>query len=190
MRLLGTLVRLQIQLSSLKQGEKPDQWYDPSPLMAVGALRLDAKGASLEGGALDVHHADHPQSRQRRGENAVSVGFTGHYARMRTRFGAPVADGIAGENLIVAREGGLRLGDLERGVALRSKESGRTLLLKQPRVAHPCRPFSRFVMGGEGGAEALKEALQFLDDGMRGFYFVPEADEPFIARMGDEVFAL
>src|SRR5260370_73436 len=37
-------------------------------------------------------------------------------------------------------------------------------------VAHPCRPFSGWALDGRVESEMLKETLQFLDDGMRGFY--------------------
>ncbi|HKC48881.1 MAG TPA: hypothetical protein VKB63_14860, partial [Gemmatimonadales bacterium] len=37
-------------------------------------------------------------------------------------------------------------------------------------VAHPCRPFTGWALGGTVESAVLKEQLQFLDDGMRGFY--------------------
>ena len=40
MELIGTIVRLQIQRSSLKLGERPRRWFDPSPLLEVPALSL------------------------------------------------------------------------------------------------------------------------------------------------------
>ena len=193
MRLLGPLVRLQIQTAGLKRGEKPHQWYDPAALLEAGTLSLDWRGAAIPdapGGAqLDVHHLDHPQTRQDPGENALSVGFTGHYARMRARFGARAAAGVAGENLIVDCPEAPRLEDLREGLVLRSKATGRMLGLRKASVAHPCRPFTLFLLGGEAEPEALKAALQFLDGGTRGFYFVAEDGAPFLARPGDEVFA-
>ena len=193
MRSLGPLVRLQIQTASLKQGEKPHQWYDPAALLAVEELSLDLKGASATDAAgralLDVHHLDHPKSKQTPGENALSVGFTGHYARMRARFGAGAAPGIAGENLIVDCAEPVTLDDLRDGLILRSQATGRSFNLLDASVAHPCRPFSLFLLGGEAEPAALKEALQFLDGGTRGFYFIAEDGDPFTARAGDEVFA-
>jgi hypothetical protein len=193
MRLLGPLVRLQIQTASLKRGAKPDQWYDPAALLEAESLSLDWRGASIPdpaGGAqLDVHHLDHPETKQSPGENALSVGFTGHYARMRARFGARAAAGVAGENLIVDCAEAVPLEEVRDGLVLRSAATGRSLALRNASVAHPCRPFSLFLLGGGAEPEALKAALQFLDGGTRGFYFVAEDGEPFLARLGDEVYA-
>ena len=84
---IGPIVRLQVQTASLKCGEKPHRWYDPAPILSVPALRLDSGGVTGVDGegrdVSDVHHRDHPQSKFR-SENGVSVGFSGHYARMRT----------------------------------------------------------------------------------------------------------
>src|SRR5574337_1547489 len=40
LRPLGKIVRLQIQRSPLKIGEKPSRVYDPSPILAVAGLTL------------------------------------------------------------------------------------------------------------------------------------------------------
>jgi len=37
-------------------------------------------------------------------------------------------------------------------------------------VAHPCRPFAGWALGGTVEADVLKEQLQFLDGGTRGYY--------------------
>ena len=108
MELIGTVVRLQVQVVSLKvQGATREQ-YDPSGLCSVPALELDQAGASSRDvyGAvvLDQHHREHPHSKNRRGLNGVSIGFTAHYAAMRERFGEHLCDGIAGENIVVATE--------------------------------------------------------------------------------------
>lgn len=194
MRLLGTLVRLQIQTASLKVGEKPNQRYDPAPLLAVEELRITREGASALDAAgeveLDIHHLDHPETKQAPGENPLSIGFTSHYDRMQSRFGPRVEKGIAGENLIVECADEIALESLKDGVAIRSRVSGRLLTFRNLKVAHPCRPFSLFVLGGEAEPEALKATLRFLDGGMRGFYLVADAGEAFVARPGDEVFAL
>lgn len=189
MRPLGSLVRLQIQTAALKLGEKPQQWYDPSALQEAEVLHLDWRGAATADGRLDVHHLEHPASRQTPGENALSLGFTGHYARMRDRFGARAAAGVAGENLIVDGEP-VSFEQVRAGLLLRSRATGRELRLRNAGIARPCRPFSLFLLGGEAEPAVLKAALQFLDGGTRGFYFTPEDGEPFEARIGDEVFAL
>ncbi|MDQ3653860.1 MAG: hypothetical protein M3457_02115, partial [Chloroflexota bacterium] len=102
LELLGTIVRLQVQTASLKCGDRPRSWYNPEFIRPVPELRLDDGGVTgLDGEDIaDVHHRDHPRSKWR-GENGVSVGFTGHYARMRDRFGPHLVDGIAGENILV-----------------------------------------------------------------------------------------
>ena len=164
MRDVGEIVRLQIQRSSLKTGEKPNRRYDPAPLLAVERLAVTPDGVlgQSNGGAwlVDVHHRSHPQTKNEDGLHGVSVGFTAHYEAMRARFGAHVAPGCAGENLL-AVAGGIAVVDAD----------GRELVrLDVLQVAHPCRPFTGWALGGTVEAQVLKEHLQFLDDGMRGFY--------------------
>src|SRR5437867_10710652 len=100
MDLIGTIVRLQIQRSSLKLGERPRRWFDPSPLLEVPALEVSPDGVVglLHDGTriVDVHNREHPQSKHGSG-NGISVGFTSHYAQMRARLGERLVNGIAGE---------------------------------------------------------------------------------------------
>jgi hypothetical protein len=192
MRILGRLVRLQIQRDRLKPGEGNARVYTPAPLLAVPALHLTRSGAlgpAPDGGwLLDVHHADHPSSRSR-GDNALSFSFTSHYAAMRGRFGAHLGDGIAGENLLVDALEIIDLKSVCRGVAVRSAATGALLTLVDVVPAPPCAPFARFALGGGGDAvEETKAALQFLLGGMRGFYGRVEA--PGSVALGDEVVAL
>src|SRR6266853_1397103 len=102
---VGRIVRLQIQRSSLKTGEKPNRTYDPAPLLAVDRLALGpdgALGAGSDGSwVVDVHHRAHPRTKNEDGAHGVSIGFTSHYALMRERFGDRVTLGCAGENIIV-----------------------------------------------------------------------------------------
>ena len=74
MRLIGTIVRLQVQESSLKVGDKPRR-YDPAPIRSVPALRVSPAGvvglAESGESILDVHHHDHPASKNRGGENGI-----------------------------------------------------------------------------------------------------------------------
>src|SRR2546427_7892671 len=71
MRELGRIVRLQIQRSSLKTGEKPRRAYDPAPLLAVDRVALGPDGVLGEdaGGAwlVDVHHRAHPWTKNEDG---------------------------------------------------------------------------------------------------------------------------
>jgi MOSC domain-containing protein len=174
MRDLGRIVRLQIQRASLKTGEKPNRVYDPAPILAVGRLAIGPDGALGDAGAgswlVDVHHRAHPRTKNEDGEHGISLGFTSHYGRMRDRFGDRIVPGCAGENILVETGARITLDDLAGGVALVAAEGGEVVRLSVLQVAHPCRPFSGWALGGRVETEMLKETLQFLDDGMRGFY--------------------
>ena len=174
MRQLGRIVRLQVQRSSLKTGEKPTRRYDPAPLLSVDRLVIGPDGALGEGPdgswLVDVHHRAHPLTKNEDGAHGVSLGFTSHYARMRERFGDRITLGCAGENIIVETEGWVALAELEGGVALLSRDGREVARLNVLQVAHPCRPFSGWALGGTVESDVLKETLQFLDDGTRGYY--------------------
>ena len=122
LREIGTIVRLQIQRSSLKVGLRPYRVYDPSPLLNVEQLSVSPDGAIAllpEGRTMiDVHHRRHPDS-QNAGDNGVSIGFTSNYARMRERYGEHIADGYAGENILIETAESFTQSDLERGMAIR-----------------------------------------------------------------------
>ena len=174
MRELGRIVRLQIQRSSLKTGEKPTRVYDPAPLLTVGHLAIGLDGVLGQAGdgawLVDVHHRAHPQTKNEDGTHGVSLGFTSHYAAMRDRFGDRITVGCAGENIVVEADRRIRFEDLERGMALLGDGGREVARLEVLQVAHPCRPFSGWALGGMVESDVLKETLQFLDDGMRGFY--------------------
>lgn len=173
MRELGRLVVLQIQRSTLKTGVKPERRYDPAPLLAVPRLALSPDGVmgAVDGAwVVDVHHRAHPATKNEDGLHGVSVGFTGHYAAMRQRFGDRLVTGCAGENLIAETPGRLTLDDVARGFAIVGQDGGERARLQVLQVAHPCRPFTGWAQGEITERTALKENLQFLDDGMRGFY--------------------
>ena len=189
---LGRIVRLQIQRSSLKLGQKPNRHYDPAPLLEVAALTLTSSGAVAllpDGSALlDVHHAGHPNSRNNDGANDLSVGFTGHYARMRSRYGPHLRDGCAGENILVENARAIDLAAIQRGLAIQSA-NGTWLWLHSVRVALPCVEFSAYA-ARQFGPDATKTALQFLDHGLRGFYCVFEGPDNATVRVGDSVCAM
>ena len=189
MRELGRIVCLQVQRSSLKTGEKPTRIYDPARLLTVGHLAIGPDGVlgqSTDGAwVVDVHHRAHPQTKNEDGAHGVSLGFTSHYAAMRDRFGDRVTLGCAGENIVVETDRRITFEDLEHGVALLG-DGGRELArLDVLQVAHPCRPFSGWALGGMVESDALKETLQFLDGGMRGFYCHGVASG--IVAVGDRV---
>jgi hypothetical protein len=174
MRDLGRIVHLQVQRSSLKTGEKPTRVYDPTPLLVVNRLALGPDGTLGEGPdgswVVDVHHRAHPRTKNDDGVHGVSLGFTSHYALMRDRFGERITVGCAGENIIVETERRIALEDLERSVVLLTPDGQELARLDVLQVAEPCRPFSGWALGGVVEARVLKETLQFLEGGTRGYY--------------------
>jgi hypothetical protein len=189
---IGTVVRLQVQESSLKVGDKPRR-YDPAPIRSVPAISLDPIGVIglAENGEtlLDVHNHDHPSSKNRGGENGISLGFTAHYLAMRQRFGQHLADGIAGENILIEADRQFPLEALADGVVVEGT-GGRRLELRPIIVAAPCVEFSRYALRFPDGARpdaTVTEALRFLDAGMRGFY-ATYTGEPAVVEVGARVF--
>ncbi len=196
MQEIGRIKQVQIQRSSLKIGQKPHRYYDPSPLLIVNALLLSTRGVigvTAEGEEIiDVHHADHAASRNR-SVNALSMGFTSHYQSMRIHFGPHLLDGCAGENMLVETEDEQELARLEHGIAIQSAKTGQIVHLTDIIVAAPCVEFSQFAACDSMplAGERLKEALQFLDHGKRGFYMtLAPQQEPVAIQAGDIVFAL
>ncbi len=187
MRILGPIVRLQVQRSPLKVGFKPDRHYTPEPIVSVNRLRLTpwgCVGITPTEEILDVHHREHPQTRHDRPEKGLSMGFTGHYAEMRERFGGHMGVGVAGESVIVDTPGRMRLDDLKDGMVILDKAGEERVRFHKVFVAHPCKPFSGFALGRIVEPEELKGTLQFLDDGTRGFRCVPEITEPVEIEVG------
>jgi hypothetical protein len=189
---IGTVVRLQVQESSLKVGVKPRR-YDPAPLRSVPAISLTAAGVVglAENGEsiVDVRHREHPSSKNRGGENGISLGFTGHYREMRQRFGQHLRDGIAGENILIEVDRQFQVEDLANGVVVEGADE-RPLELRPVIVATPCVEFSRYALKFPDGARpdaTVTEALRFLDAGMRGFY-ATYGGEPAVVELGARVF--
>ena len=189
---IGVVVRLQVQRASLKAGQAPRRRYDPAPLHAVPALLVTAAGVSgcdERGEAVaDVHHRDHPASKNR-GGNGVSVGFTGHYAAMRARFGAHLDDGLAGENILVETRYSYGEADLANGLVVETAD-GATVRLERVVVAEPCVEFSRYALRYPPDMRtdrAVTSALTFLGDGMRGYYATYRG-EPARIQLGDRVY--
>ena len=196
MQCIGSIKQVQVQRSSLKVGERSQRYYDPSPLLVVNRLLLTRSGAigvTAEGERMiDVHHADHPASRNRE-VNDISLGFTGHYEAMRDRFGPHLHDGIAGENILIEAEGHeFSLETLSGGVAIQDAY-GQLIYLTEIEVAAPCQPFSQFASGEARSLtnSEMKKTLQFLHNGRRGFYakLAPEHWGAEV-RAGDKVFVL
>jgi hypothetical protein len=190
LRPLGRIVRLQIQRSKLKLGEKPNRLYDPAPLLAVDELTLTPEGAlarTPDGSTLiDVHHTAHPDTRNLDRTNDLSVGFTSHYAAMRDRYGSHLADGCAGENILIECTRRIPQEDIAGGLVIQPAGGGRPVRLQVVRHAPPCREFSGYA-SRSAEPEIIKEALQFLDEGLRGFYCALSNPVPVKVTVGDEV---
>ena len=177
MELIGTVVRLQVQRSRLKPGPPTTRVYDPAPLLEVAALDVGPRGVVgvTEGGPLvDVHHADHPDSRNRRLGNGLSLMPQAHYAALRARYGDHVLDGTAGESLLLATNGPWT--DLPADLVLEAVDGDLVpLALVEP--APPCVEFSRWCLRAPAGdvGPAVLAGLDDLGGGARGFYAQPLA---------------
>ena len=192
MREIGPIVRLQVQRSSLKVGEAPRRRYDPAPLLAVPALRLEPTGAiglpATDEPVLDVHNSDHPTTRQRQGLNALSVGFTTHYQALRERFGEHLTDGVAGENILVDSDRQWTAAELAPGLVI-ATASGERVPLARVIVAAPCVEFTRWSLRFPDDARpdrTVTTGLQFLDAGQRGFYAAYDG-VPVTLALGDRL---
>jgi hypothetical protein len=192
MRDIGRLIRLQIQRQSLKTGVKPDRRYDPAPLLAVPRLWVSPEGVLGRGPdgewLVDVHHAAHPATKNEDRLHGVSVGFTGHYRLMRERFGERLETGIAGENMIADADGVWRPGALGDALAVVGEDGAVRVRLRVLQAAEPCRPFAGWALGRRVESAVLKEHLQFLQDGTRGYYL--QAESAGEVALGDRLVVL
>jgi hypothetical protein len=192
---IGPIVRLQVQINPLKVGTKPHERYDPGnirqvPLLEIGPHGVIGLDPDREHALEDVHNRDHPLSRFR-GENGVSIGFTSHYRTMRDRFGEQLADGIAGENILVACDEAILIHDIANGIVVGEGED--TVIIDDWVVARPCAPFTKFALGlshGQKPDRRVTEGLQFLDDGTRGFYgrYHDQRPNPAVIGLGAMVY--
>lgn len=171
---IGTVARLQVQRSRLKPGPRGARVYDPAPLLEVAALDVGPRGVvgqAEDGPVLDVHHADHPDTRNARLANGLSLLPRAHYAALRARYGTHLADGAAGESLLLDTDGRWTEAELAGGLWLEATD-GELLALEGAVAAPPCVEFSRFCLQlpiGAVGPE-VSQALLDLDGGARGFY--------------------
>jgi hypothetical protein len=150
-----------------------------------GVVGLLGNGETI----LDVHHRDHPSSKNRGGENGISLGFTAHYLAMRQRFGQHLHDGIAGENILIEVNREIPADDLSSGIVLEGSD-GRRLDLLPVIVAAPCVEFARYALKFPDDARpdaTVTEAVRFLDEGMRGFY-ATYSGAPAVVEVGARLF--
>ncbi|MGI9059376.1 MAG: hypothetical protein ACR2H5_12425 [Ktedonobacteraceae bacterium] len=194
---IGRITLLQIQRSSLTLGKRLETYYDPTPLLAVESLRLTPQGVfgiGEDGGeVMDLHHMEHPTTHNVRGVNGVSIGFTSHYQSIRETYGEHLVNGIAGENMLIEADTIVTLKDLGSRLAIALQKTGQFVYLTDFKVATPCVEFSQFAAnhGKPLPPDKLKAALQFLNDGRRGFYAtVEDAPNELIVHVGDKVFVV
>lgn len=112
-----------------------------------------------------------------------------HYQEMRQAYGDHLIDGIAGENILIDQEQLIGEEDLRHGIAIETATGG-LVQLDNLIVATPCVEFSRFAMrfpADQRPDETVTETLQFLNDGMRGYYASYIGEEAEV-RVGDRVF--
>jgi hypothetical protein len=164
-----------VQRGRLKPGPRGARRYDPAPLLEVEALEIGPRGAvglTADGERLvDVHHADHPDTRNVKLGNGLSLLPRLHYGLMRQRFGPRMRDGVAGESVLLDTEGPLTEADLSGRLALETADAG-LVELAGVTVAAPCVEFTRFALGRRDldVDDEVRTAMPALDGGMRGFY--------------------
>ena len=168
------IVRLQVQRGPVKIGKAPLRWYEPAGIVPVSTLLAEprgVRGVTADGEVvLDVHHRDHPQSRDRKGKAGILFMGTGDYVALRERYGDHVLDGIAGETVLLDAPDGLAGGGLPSTVTVLT--AGDPLELHGVRTAAPCVEFSRFCLRQEISAvvdDAVRKTMLDLDGGARGY---------------------
>ncbi len=176
-------------------GESPRRWYDPAPIRAVPSLTLDESGVvgrtETDAAILDVHNETHPATKNEAKRNGISVCFTSHYGAMRARFGDHLADGIAGENILVATERMFTESEFASGMQIEVVD-GAMIHLGGVIIAEPCVEFSRYALRYPLDApsdRAVTDALNFLREGTRGFYAAYHGAQATIA-VGASVYLL
>ncbi len=192
---LGTVKLVQLQPSGLIIDTPSGYFYDPSRRVEVDHLLITSKGieATTPAGehVLDIHHLDHPDKEYDE-DDLVCIGFTSHYRVMRSRFGDHMVDGIAGENIIIDFEKQVWVDDIGTQIAIENSETGQLTRLDLQMFAAPCEEFSHFAAQSQDKklpATVLKDVLQFLNNGRRGFLLLlSKGQESGIIRAGDKVF--
>ena len=181
---LGEVALLQVHGDQVKRLDR----YDPAPLIRVeeaSVARDGMLGWTGDAWVVDKHHEVWPEPGPRR---PLSIGFTSHYSKMRSRYG-DFAVGVAGENVVVATERVVGLNDLGERVIVRGDD--REVELLPVKVAKPCLQFSSYLrqLPEVGTYEELAGDLEFLGEGTRGFIVTMDAGAgPVRIRVGDEVF--
>jgi hypothetical protein len=194
---LGVVKLVQVQPTGLIFETPSGYIYDPSRRVEVDQLRLTPAGieaTTTEGQqVLDIHHSAHPDTHFE-GDNAISIGFSAHYAAMRARFGDHLVDGSAGENIIIDFESEIWLEDLGGQIGFQDPNNGQWVLMDVLNFASPCEEFSHFAADSQASrlpVDQLKSTLQFLSNGRRGFLLaLSEGQELATVQPGDQVFVV
>jgi MOSC domain-containing protein YiiM len=194
---LGFVRLVQMQPDGLIIERPSGYFYDESRRLEVDQLTINKKGIealSPDGEqVLDIHHLDHPGKKYDE-DDLICIGFTSHYDKMRERFGDHLTYGTAGENIIIDYPDEIWLDDLGGQIGIENQDTGQLLVLGQIQVAAPCEEFSHFAAQSQDEklpAGELKDILQFLGDGRRGFLLVlADGQEEGVVRPGDKVFAI
>lgn len=193
-RQIATVVFVQIQRSPMKAGTGYERVYDPAPLLRIDRILLTGDGiygiAAQGEQVIDVHHVGHPQSRFR-GDNRISFGFLEHYASMRQRFGSHLVDGVAGENILL-RTVGERFALYGSGrLVLKNRAGDVVAELASVIPAPPCREFSEYCARFPLEPHELKATLQFLGEGMRGYYAeLADPQQSVLVQAGDTLWSV
>ena len=197
LRELGKVKLVQVQPRGLIIETPTGDFYDVSrrvevEKLIITSLGIEATTASGEH-VLDIHHINHPDKKYD-DDDLVSIGFTSHYEAMRERFGEHMVDGAAGENIIIEFDQEVWVDDLGKRIAIENSETGQKTALDVLSFAAPCDEFSHFVTKSQHErlpASGLKETLQFLNNGRRGFLLVlSEGQETGTVQAGDKVFSI
>ena len=196
-RSLGAVKLVQLQPNGLIIEKDGGDYYDESRRVEVDQLLVNSKGieANTPDGlqVLDIHHLDHPD-KEYDDDDLVCIGFTSHYDKMQERFGNHMVYGSAGENIIIENSKEIWLADLGKQIAIENQETGQLMALGEVQVAEPCDEFSHYVTQSQDErlpADKLKETLQFLRKGRRGFLFIlAKGQDEGIVRPGDKVFVV
>ena len=196
-RELGLVKLVQLQPSGLIIETLSGYLYDASRLLEVDRLRITPLGveATTPDGehVLDIHHISHPDKAYDNND-LVCIGFTSHYKAMRSRFGEHMVDGIAGENIIIECQEEIWPIDIGKRIAIENQDRDRRVLLDLIGYASPCREFSQFATRSQYRrftADEMKDTLQFLDNGRRGFLLVmSDGQESATVEPGDKVFVV
>jgi hypothetical protein len=197
LRELGKVKLVQVQPSGLIIERPSGDFYDVSRRVEVEKLIITSLGieATTTAGehVLDIHHIDHPD-KEYDDDDLVSIGFTSHYEAMRKRFGEHMVDGAAGENIIIEYDREVWKDDLGQRISVENSETGNRTFLDVLSIAAPCDGFSHFAANSQHErlpADELKETLQFLHNGRRGFLLVlSDGQKAATVQAGDRVYAV